>query len=227
MRNILVDSTFKPGRAIAPEIDGIDLGVFWEEARVLANECFMDLENNNVGKLVYVTGAKKVLVPNSFFKGVGRGPLGIFASVSAIPKHEAERQQINSRYIGMVFHTQSNSDLPFTPTGLYLLTNNDSVDFASTAVFVVGKTQNMLLFRGSDAPQWTEEEANQKRKLWEFQLGERVKQFIKPEMSHDEVFDMVIKAQWALMKQICAKYDLSFFAGPTDSPVVTKQFSQI
>src|SRR3989344_4212374 len=61
--DILAESTFKPGRLIPCNVNSLNIGVFQEEARQLANNCFLDVDNKDLGKLVYVTEKKKVNEP--------------------------------------------------------------------------------------------------------------------------------------------------------------------
>lgn len=223
LRDILAEVTFAPGRTISSSIDGLDLGVFHEEARVLANECFTDPDEGNFGKFVFVTGAKKVLLPRGTYRG-NRQEIQIGGLVSMIPKKIAEEQKSNYyHYLGMIIHTSWNTDRPISIVCLRMLLNEDTFMGALPAIFIVGKTQNMLIFRGQDTPQWTDREAEKKGSLWIWQLQERLRNFIKPAMSLEESEEIVTRAQKALLRQICAKYDLAYFAGPTDNTIVTRQ----
>lgn len=223
LRDILLETTFKPGRAISAGVDRIDLGVFSEEARALANECFLEPDNSNFGKLIYVTGSKKVLVPKVTFGAVNRRPLGMMGTVSAVPKELAEKEALDERYLAMVIHTSSNHDTTFSATGVALLIEPDSLAFGTSCLFIAGKTQNMLIFRGQNTPQLFKEDIEKKAKLWMWSLSERVGQFVKPGMSEEEAYAVLYAAQNALLKQVCQKYDLPFFVGPSDSNEVVKQ----
>lgn len=224
LRNVLVDATLKPGRSISHDIDMLDLGVFVEEARLLANDCFIDPENNNFAKMVYVTGAKKVLVPKSVFKG-SRSEITMFGAVATRSKQDAVKNQTNDRYISMLMQTYINTDLILAKTGVDFLMRDDSFPLALSSLFIAGKTQNALLFRGESSPQWSEKEANDRSNLWSWQLEERIRQHSKSGMSLDQKTEIARRAERMLLRQICQKYDLSFFVGSTDSQIVTKQTS--
>lgn len=224
LRDILLETAFKPGRAISSEIDQLDLGVFSEEALLLANACFADPDKRNFGKFVYITGSKKVLVPKSAFREVIGEVLIIRNETSNIPREAAERLALDDhQYIGMAIHTSKNLDYAFSSTGLAILIEPDSALASSSCLFVTGRTQNMLFFRGQNTPQLSEVEVERKLKLWVRQLEDRIRQFTKSGMSTEEKQEVVGAAQDALLKQICQKYDLRFFAGSSDGSVVTRQ----
>jgi hypothetical protein len=50
-----------------------------------------------------------------------------------------------------------------------------------------------------------------------------VQQFVNPVMTKEKIFEITDKAERALLKQICEKYDLKFFSGSTMDVIVTKQ----
>lgn len=223
LRNILAEYAFKPGRAIPSDVNSLDLGVFQGEAMQLANNCFLDAENKDSGKLIYVTGEKKVMVPIRFFQSYINGVLPMLGVTSAVKKEVAEKEKLREPYLVMVIHSHGNTDLSFSATDLLLLMLGDSVPGASVASFIVGRTKNMLFFRGENTPQFDVEEAKKKAKLWTWQLNERVGQFIKPGMNKEEVLGIVGRVEKTLLRQICKKYDLKYFSGLTNSPIVTKQ----
>ena len=223
LRDVLAEFTFKPGRLIPSHVNSLNLGVFQEEARQLANTCFLTDDNRDSGKLVYVTGKKKVLVPIRFFQAYEKGVLAMLGITSQVRKNIAEKEQLDDPYIAMTIHTSGNTDLAFSSTDLCLLMLADSNPGASVASFIAGRTKNMIFFRGQNTPQLDSEEAEKKARLWRWQLRERIDRFIKPGMSREEGFLIIDKAERALLRQICEKYDLQFFSGETDSATVTKQ----
>jgi hypothetical protein len=223
LRDLLAEYTFKPGRAISPEIKSIDLGVFHEEAMQLANNCFLDSENKNFGKMVFVTGQKKVLVPINFFKSDSSGNLSMQAISSFLEKEIAGKEKLNILYPVMPLHSFGNTDWSFSPTDLMLLLLKDSHPAASVASLIAGKTKNKLFLRSQSTPQIDLEEVEKKANLWERQLEERAMIFTNPEMSEEEILNVVNKAEESLMKQICVKYDIQFFSGETSDNIVTKQ----
>lgn len=223
LRDMLVEYVFKPGRAIPPSIDSLDLGVFQDEAMQLANSCLLDAGNRDSGKLIYVTGDRKVLVPIHPFQSRVIGVLPMSGAISAVKKEVAEKEKLRELYLAMIIHSYGNTDLSFSAIDLLLLMLGDSEPRASVASLIAGRTKNMLFFRGENAPQLDEEEAEKKAKLWIWQLKERIGQFIKLGMNKEEVLGIVDVAGKTLLRQICAKYDLQFFSGETDSNIVTKQ----
>lgn len=223
LRNILAEFAFKQGRLIPPHVNSLNLGVFQEEARQLANECFLDRDNKNLGKLVYVTGKKKVLVSKYCFQANESGVLFLYGSTLDVSKDTAEKERRDNRYLSMIIHTSSNADLSFSSTDLSWLMIADSHPIAGVASLIVGRTKNMLFFRGQNTPQLNDEEAIKKARLWQWQLEERKGQFIKPGMNKEERWQIIEKAQRALVKQICERYDLQFFSGESDKEIVTKQ----
>jgi len=223
LRDILAESTFKLGRSIPAQVNSLDLGVFQEEARQLANGCFQDSKNRDLGKLVFVTGKKKVLVPTHYFQGDEGGSLLMFHPISHVQKEVAGKEQLDERYLSMTIRTSGNTDLSFSSTDLYTLMVDDLHTAASVATFTAGRTKNMLFFRGQNTPQLTHEQAEKKVRLWEWQLEKRIEQFTKPGMSKEEESLIEDGAGRALLRQICKKYDLQFFSGGIGSPIVTKQ----
>lgn len=223
LRNVLVENTFKPGRWISPDVDALDLGVFLDEARGLANSCFLDSDNRDIGKVVYVTGTRKVLIPNQFTQSSKDGTFGLIGSTSLTPKEIAERNKFDDRYVAMGIITRRNTNVPFFSSGVCMLLIPDSHPAALVATFIAGRTQNMLLFRGQNSPLLSVDEAEKKLRLWEWQLQQRIRQFAKPELNGEEISNIAERAGRALLRQICQKYDLQFFSGPTDSAFVTKQ----
>lgn len=227
LRDVLAELTFKPGRSIPSHVDSVNLGVFHDEAMQLANNCFLDSENKDSGKIIYVTGQRKVLVPVDFFQAYDTKVLGMLGIVSPFKKEIAEKEKLNERYLSMVIRSHRNNDLTFSATDLILLMLDDSNPGASVASLLAGKTKNTLFLRGENTPQLDDEEANRKARLWTFQLNERVHQFIRPEMTEEEALDVVNKAEKALLKQICEKYDLKVFSGESTEPILKKQTPNI
>lgn len=223
LRDVLAELTFKSGRSLPLHVDSIDLGVFQEEARWLANRCFQNENWENVGRIVYVTGKKKVLVTKHSFKGHVGGGLDMWGSVSGLQKEVAVREELDERYVAMSMHSSQNTDLPFSSTDLGILMLPDSNPAAGVSSLIAGKTKNMLFFRGKNTPEMDIKEAEEKIRLWEWQLRERIGQFIEPGMNRDEVYSVVDKAEKALLKQICKKYDLQFFSGDSSDTVVVRQ----
>lgn len=223
LRDILAQATFQPGRAISPQIDTFDLGVFGEEARILAYRCFEDESNSDHGKFVYVTGKKKVLLPAHTFKAANDLPLGMIAAASAVPRDAAERIALDDRYLAMVMHTASNRDRPLSISGTGLLLVSDSSPFGVSCIFVAGKTQNYLVFRGETTPQLSEKEVEQKTKLWGTQIENRVRRFMSESMDIEERLSIVVRAEGALFRQICQRYGLIYFTSPAEADLVTKQ----
>lgn len=222
LRNILAEVTFKPGRAIPADITGIDLGVFLDEARLLANESFLDPLNNSTVKLIYITGAGKVRVPNRFYKGFA-GILVAPLLVTRFPREVVARNRLDEPILGMVIHTNENTDSAFSEGGLGLLMRADYDPISTTALFLAGKTKNMLFFRGKNTPQMSGEDMDKRVRLWILQLRERIKQFLEPAMSAEERLAIASRAENALARQICQKYDLSYFAAPHGNRVITRQ----
>jgi hypothetical protein len=148
-------------------------------------------------------------------------------SVSDDPRVQSERENNNSQYLAMIMHTSSDSDLPFSPTGLLLLAPGDFFKPGISCVFIVGKTKNMLLFRGGNSPQWTAGEALGKINFWDFQIRNAIKKHAKADMNDEEKDSLVNSAHNALIRRICEEYDFGFFAGDTSSQIVTKQFPKV
>ena len=223
LRDLLAEYTFRPGRAISSEITSIDLGVFHDEAMEISNNCFLDSEKKDSGKLIFVTGQKKVLVPNNFCQSISQGELLMGGIFSLTRREIAQKEKLNAQYLAMPIHSFGNSDWSFSPTDLVLFFLKDSHPAASVASLIAGKTKNKLFFRGKNTPQMDYEEVGKKANLWTRQLEERVMIFTNPKMSEEEILDIVNKAERSLMKQICTKYDLQFFSGETSHNIVTKQ----
>jgi hypothetical protein len=140
-----------------------------------------------------------------------------------VQREIAEKNGLDERYLAMVIHTCRNTDLPFLVTDLFAIMLPDSDTGAAASVFSAGRTRNSLIFRGQDTPQLSIEEAEKKAKLWEWQLDTRIEEFIKSGMSEEERMSIIDKAERALLRQICQKYDLQFFSGDTHDAFVTKQ----
>lgn len=223
LRNILAKYAFRPGRAIPSDINSLNLGVFQDEAMYLANNCFLDAENRDSGKLIYVTGEGKVLVPIRFFQSYIKGMLPMLGIVSTVEKEVAEQGKLSEPYLAMAIHSHGNTDLSFSATDLQLLILGDFVPGATVASFIAGRTKNMLFFRGENTPQLNEEETEKRAKLWIWQLKERVGQFTNAGMSKEEALGIADIAERTLLKQICERYDLKYFSGSTDQAIVTKQ----
>jgi len=223
LRDVLAATTFKPGRAISPDIDSVDLGVFHEEARTLANETFLDDDNTAFSKMVYATLSGRILIPDNKFKGKDNlvGVMGLIPKISK--KQAIIDKRMDIRYPSMVMHSFKNTDQSFSVLGLKLLMIEDSYQVAVPAVLLAGRTQNILLFRGENAPQLPEKEMNDKNEMWVSMLREQSDKYIKPGMSLEEFRALGERLEWGIMRAICAKYDLHSFTGPSDSPIVRKQ----
>lgn len=221
LRDVLADLTFKPGRVLPAHVEAINLGVFQDEARKIANQCFLAPANEVVAKIIYTTGEGKVLVPRNAFQG---NRIGVVADgvVSLAPKVIAKENKLKYRYIAAYMHAVGNTNLNFSSALGYLLLNDNSMA-VNVCAFIVGRTKNTLYFRGQNSPQLDEKEVGEKIRLWIFQRNERLKQVIKPEMDQEEKNSIDDKVDKVLVKQICLKYDLQRFSGDSFDAVLTRQ----
>jgi hypothetical protein len=224
LRDVLAELTFKPGRWLPDNIDKIDLGVFQDEAIQLANDCFLDPEYTMSGKMVFVTGQKKVLISNHVYHANPEtNTMWVMGYVPVVEKEIAEKEKLNLKYFSTVIHSFNNRNNIFSPSDLMLLLLKDFYPCSASAGFIVGKTNNSIFFRGENAPQLEMEELEKKADLWIWQLRERVGRFIDPEMTEEEKLRTQNRAERALVRQICTKYDIKYFSGSTSEAIVTKQ----
>lgn len=223
LRDVLVRAHLKPGRAISPDIHQIDLGIFADEARTIANVCFMDKDHSNLLKPIYATGSGKILVPNNPY--MGTDPNFVWTPIigSNVPKETAIANNLDEKYLAMLLQTASNTDLAISPSAHTYLLLQDSVSYALSSTLIAGRTKNMVTFRGENTPQLTESEASKKMKLWEWQLKERISAHVKPGMSIQEAEHIADTAMRALFKQIVKTYDLVYFVGDSEQDIVTRQ----
>ncbi|HVT01167.1 MAG TPA: hypothetical protein VHE53_02945 [Patescibacteria group bacterium] len=223
VQDILRNISFKEGRVIPNDIDSIDISVFQEDVRTLANACFNDPHESNAGKFVDIRGNGRIVIPSAYFKAVDGGLLALPVIYPSTSKAEANIQKNNDKFPAMLIHTQNNENYPFSPSGMFALFQSDDEMSAVSSVFIIGRSVNMLLFRGTNTPQLPRKEAEQRARLWNWQLEERTRAFTKPGMSFEDRVELRLKACTTLQRQINEKYDLRYFAAPTDSSVVYKQ----
>ncbi len=221
LRDVLVDTHFKPGRALSPDVNQIDLGVFTDEARSLTNASYPN--DGNFVKPIYVTGSEKVLIPKTSFTKSNSENVTIITSTSPLSKQEAKRRGLESRYLAMLMSTSSNMDSHTTLTGQGLLLLEDSAAQSPTASFSIGRTIHMITFRGENTPQLTDEEVRKKMNLWTWQMKNRFTEFSHPNMTQDEVIALNVRILNTMFKQIVKTYDLQYFEGESDQSMVTRK----
>lgn len=228
LRNALVDATFTRNRALPGNVKSLQLGDLAPEANDLMNLTLGHPRRVEYGKVLYVTPERKLLVPTQAVEGIEGGKVMLTVKVTPFPGRRGyPREQQQDRFIASLMHTHEELDFPPSPIdmrGLFL--KNDHI-IAQTAVFVITKSQKpdgsltsnkYIIFRGEQTPQWSEEEANDKVRIWEQMLVERVKAHIDNKvLSRGEQLAVNARAQGAFMRQLVKKYDLRLFTAVNGS----------
>lgn len=225
LRKILIEKTLASDRSIDGQINSIDLGVFGKEAEGLLKRSFADPKGRERGRLVIVTSLgdiqiqKKDIVGHLTKNGQELRVLFFFSSYRNI--HSVPRPQRQNRFRAVTIHSHGKHDTPQSPRdlrGLFLDEYNTS---ACTASFVITSQRKILILRGSNTPDMSNEDIDAKIKDWESMLHKRVVKFTNPYEVIDRSMEMQPIAIHAFLRSIARKYDLRMFSCPVERNTAT------
>jgi len=221
-KDLLVNATFDPNRAIDERTTSVNLGSLEETRNELLRDSKGDPQRQEHGKVCYVLPDGKVIIETKTHVGEhlavvtpidvrltpDQSPTAIILGEhnQFIPKRER-----GQRFVGAVIHTHPADILP-SPEDLAPLLLADAVPMAYTSVFVITPDRTIIVFRGKSTPQLTPEEVESKKGLWSRQVTERMEHVITPAMNVAEGFDAAVRMNRAMTRQILAKYDLRTFS---------------
>lgn len=221
-KEVLLQSAFSPGRAIADSVRDIDLGIFAEESEGMRHQTLHDLQRREFGKLVVVTNNRMVLLHSKLTSGDEKSvrqvlEINIFNPDILLPWFQRQ-----DRIIGADIHSHP-IELPPGSDDLAPILIGDFDKSAQAAIFIVTPARNIVIFRGAGAPQFTRAQINEKIQMWEKLMKERVEQFREPNMPVGEQLILNDKARNALLRSIAQKYHLKIFIGDAESDKITLQ----
>lgn len=223
LKEVFLQTTFAPGRAIADSIRAIELGIFADEGRELIRKTLEDPQHREFGKVVTIdSNTRKMRIyktetgtENSVNSSI---KLDYFDKMDPmLPRHQRIPEM---KVTGMHSHPDV---IPPSSEDLTRILLGDFDEKSETAVFVVTTSRIYLIFRGNKTPHFTFKDVTVKKNLWEKVIEERVKQFRTPQMSVDEQYILNERARTQLLRQISTKYDLKIFSGDLSKGTVQLQ----
>lgn len=223
LKEVLMQSTFAPGRAIPDSLRAIELGIFADEGRELIRQTLDDPQRREFGKLVTVksdTRKMRIYKTEVGTEGHVEHEQQIAYHPDLDPTLPRHQRIIEMWVTGMHSHPVDVSPSSGDLTSIFL---GDFDPRAETAVFVVTPSRFILVFRGNNAPHLTFEEATTKRDMWEKSMQERMKQFTNPSMPPAEQVVLNERERTQLLRQISTKYDLKIFSGDLNGGIVQLQ----
>lgn len=220
LRDVILNATFAPNRAINSSVTKINLGAIGDSMQELRRITASDPLKRETGRLIYVTPDRRVLLQNGFFQGEPEKTNFRIDSDPLNPPPYYSRPPGERKYLGSAMHTHGAYEVPPSGQDLggLLLGNNER--FAETAAIVLTPATNTIIFRGPATPNLTDLESNAKVALWFRNFTERMDMFLTPYLTREETINMNARAITALIKQIAQKYDLKIFKGFANSSVV-------
>ena len=218
-RDILVQTTFNPNRALDKSIQAIDLGMFDNEARDLIARSMIHPNQAEYMKLIYVTPKGTVLIPKEAAEGTenevrSKSKINIMSFDLSLPK-----QLRQDRFNAVGIHTHpDDSDPSWDDVGRLFIGDLDPT--ATTCEFIVTPRRRIVVFKGENTPQLTQEQLKQKLDYWDKVALKRGKQLAKPSMTKQDLAELYNRIFEQMNKEISDKYDLRYFEGATDDQVL-------
>lgn len=213
IKELLIEATFAPNRALRKGVYRIDLGELGKEAERLYDKA------ESGPKIEYcspalVTADRKLLLHKEGISGTNEQvriqlQVQIRKNAGLLPKYLRQ-----NRFIGALIHNHPEFELGPSPTDMQSLFLEDTYKEAQTAVFVATPNTKIILFRGDLTPQWTKEFATEKERLWYRLTRERLSQFNSPYTLFVENADLQRRVRNALLRKIASTYDLQVFMCP-------------
>jgi len=215
LKELLIEATFAPNRALRPEVKTIDLGVLGQEAEKLYDRGEQEFEEIEFGQMAIVTSDRRLLLLKEDIVGERRQvhmKLGFKITVLEVSDTFPKRFRQN-RFMAVAIHNHP-LEMPPSTFDLNNLFLSDKSPLAHTAVLVASPTKKTLIFRGLDTPQWSEEEIELNRLMWDLDSQTRFEQFYTDNMTVIETTALSSRVQNIVLNHIALEHDLRVFICP-------------
>lgn len=211
LKELLIEATFAPNRAVRAGVTRIDLGIIGSEAGRLYEKGIVDGNEHILPS--FVTSEGRLLLAN-------QETVGDFDSVTAsiaIRRRAASfagpKQQRQDRFVAALIHNHP-SHLPASTEDIRRIFLSDEETFGATAVFVANSDTKTVIFRGPNTPQYSDKESQDKVDEWDKLIEQVALKNWDPSMGMEEIKAIEKAAQTIFLQQLALIADLRIFNCP-------------
>lgn len=214
IKELLIEATFAPNRALRCGVEAIDLGVLGKEAERIFDKSIAEHNGKKEYLLpVIVTPTKKLFLRKEEISGADMHVSGIFEIKMNINYYDVPKQRRQSYFIAANIHNHP-VPMPPSPRDFMPLFIEDINPGGNTATFISSVLEKIIVFRGEKTPEWTWAFAEQRISAWDAMIRSRVEKFLAPGMPYVQMDDLNRRVQMAWLRDVVAKYDLQAFSCP-------------
>jgi hypothetical protein len=217
LKELLIEATFAPNRAIKPGVTRIDLGVIGDEARRLYENGIVDGNEHTLPS--FVTSDRRLLLANQEIVGDSNSAITKVA-IRRLANFTGPKQQRQDRFVASLIHNHP-SDLPPSTEDLRRIFLSDHETFGATAVFVANSDTKTVIFRGPNTPQYSDQESQDKVVGWDKLIESVALKNWDPVMSIEEIEALDKAAQTIFLQQLALIADLRIFNCPLEENVAS------
>lgn len=215
LKDVLLETTFSPGRILREEIDQIELGVFGDESKLLVEDMLGDSRQRERGKIVFITSDRKVLLQNQPTVGE-EGEVVNFGKIEVRKDDNLPRVLRQNKFVGAAIHTHP-LDGPPSITDMLSLLESDEIPSATSALFVATPSRNILVFRGDTTPQYSHDKIDFLEQGFQ-DLIDKAAQGMQGSL--DDKLELHFTAQFRAVEDMVKTYGLHIFTGKLGEPIV-------
>lgn len=219
LKELLINATFAPNRALRPGVTRIDLGVIGSEAARLYEKGTVDRNEHTLPS--FVTSDKRLLLANQETIGDFNSATTTVA-IRRIANFTGPKQQRQDRFIASLIHNHP-SDLPPSTEDLRRIFLSDEETFGATAVFVANSDTKTVVFRGPNTPQYSDKESQDKVIEWDKLIEKVALNNWDPSMSLEQIKVLEKAAQMIFFQQLAIVADLRIFNSPVTENIASLQ----
>src|SRR3990167_1019698 len=216
-RDLLIQVAQDSNRAIDESIHEIELGVFSEIGDDLQRLSQQDPNREEFFRPAFITPAGKLIVKtNAVASGIWGGDHVEALDIS--PEDISLYGEDARNIIACLPHSHP-VDTPPSGRDLFQLLIQSNFKMAQPSAFVSTPRRKIIVFRGPNTPQLSQDGALQKLDSWKNQVNERHGKLTTPGMNAAELVELRFRLETAMARQIVAKYDLRAFSAPNGAAI--------
>lgn len=220
LKPLLIEAAFST-RSITDAVDGVDMGSLHGELLKLRDLVKNSGQRRLVANIAYATESGSLFIPIVPTWG-DRDSVFVAREGKRITQQSVEINGQLSIPVMTMSSLGETEGIPM-PISLYTLFINQSSASSIPGIMFGSKETVGLFARGPKTPQWSITDALTKTQQWSTIIEDTVEKFSRPNTSEGQESQLRKKAATALYNQVIGMYDLKYFAGNFDSPILTKQ----
>lgn len=219
IKEILIEATFAPNRAIRKDVLSIDLGALGIEAERLYNKGKIDGKEHVNPTLV--TSDRRLLLAIKDTDGDSEGGL-VTLAIRRFGPLDWPKDLRQDRFVGVLIHNHTDR-LPTSTTDLRRLFLANSEIFAATATFVANTDTKTVIFRGPKTPEYSDKESKEKVKEWDLAIERIMLARIISGVTFGSILDLNRIAQLDFIRTFSRSNDLRIFTCPLRENIASIQ----